>query len=384
MKKICFLFVLGILSGFIYAASVNDIEVMDGANRNKLADIIAAGGSGGGGGGGSTQADSAGTTSNNVFTGFNTFQGPTLNSGAVTNSSTVTFNGPTVYNAAVTNNSPLVLTNGFVFANTGMFADSTIANQWQTHYPVSGRVQLDYLGDMYDNAAGHAVSLRINTRTANDPLGNAVIDWSVNNTLTLGFNSSSVLISPASTFTTANVFNWNTGMWIVPATGVISNTAGGSGITTLNTLQGSNVVATSTDKWARWNVGTSTNAYGNGAGVPMQWNFGVVTMTNMPNGAQFNFGTIYTNITQQADFMLTAAQPTGLTAKNTAGIWFADGAMTGIVSMVTTQAGINGQILTNSCILPHMSPGALFSPTNVDSAAGAATVVPGRTYIKFY
>lgn len=177
-----------------------------------------------------------------------------------------------------------------------------------------------------------------------------------------------------------NGINIGSGQLQIPSSGTLTNS---SSFTTLNTTTTSNLVVNTPDLWARFTAGTSTNAFLNGAGtVPMQNSYRSVTMTNMPNGAQFsNAGNFYTNIQQQATVRFTVVLPGTATQLSTLGIFRISGSYTNIEGMVSGAAYLNGQS-TNTAIC-DLNPGDLFFPTNVSVIGGIPTMVPGRSTITF-
>ena len=184
--------------------------------------------------------------------------------------------------------------------------------------------------------------------------------------VTIGAASSHAITIPGTTITGANGLNLNAGMLHIPSTGVVSNYAAASGITTMNTLQGSNVVATSTDLQFRLSPGTSTNIIINGSGtVPMQSNVRVSTLTNTFLTANPTPNIIYTNNASRMILSVSALFP----ANANAAIWTVDGTKTNYFGR-----SCQGTAFTNHMVAV-IQPLALYG---VSQQVGTVTLIPGE------
>lgn len=155
-----------VVSALILAAAmaetVNDLETLDGSQRNRLSTIISAIPSGGGGGG----SGDVGAASNNVFTGVNTFNGPTTFKGnivatnGVDGSVTNYFGSVRFYNRATDNKFfNLMTTNGTSVGNvtwdtTDGFQISTAGGLAQINFQ-NTLGQLNFMNGNYTLATGN-------------------------------------------------------------------------------------------------------------------------------------------------------------------------------------------------------------------------------------
>ncbi len=164
-----------------FAIAANELQPIDGRQANKLSGST----SSGGGGSGTVQTNSSNTYGPGST---NTFNGPTA-------FSNITVNGSATFNGSVTNNGNFYSTNQFeIYLGSKAVFTATAPFSWSTYY-TSGRVMFDAASDFYTDTAGHTVSVRPNSRTLNDDSNAAEVDWSLNGTVALGKNASSIVIA---------------------------------------------------------------------------------------------------------------------------------------------------------------------------------------------
>lgn len=359
-----------VLTIFAQQKSVNDIQSVDGAQRNKLAEII-----GGGGGGGSGDVSASG---NNSFTGNNSFSGNDTHSG------TNTFTGPTIMFSPLLGNTNVDLIGGVrywqfyprtfgganvlgVYANQGATGGIEVGSNAGGSVGAfgtdnSGNVQITGSGtgytDMYFQSAGSTM-LRMSSTT-----------------VTLGANSSSAITMNAGTMTAANGYNINSGMLQIPAAGVGTITNNGS-FTTLNTLTASNLVISTTTGTSVLSSGTNQTLQlvANSASGTLQTQAKFTAQTNTLTAALPLINVIYTNNNQRLFVNAGVALPTGLTSVSASALWTVSGADTNFMGMAMSSAGVNGAV-TNTCV-GWVQPNALYMISNITTTAGTPALVQG-------
>lgn len=253
--------------------------------------------------------------------------------------SNVVANGSSTFNGAVTNNGTTTVSN---FTGLGISTfNGIVSNTAGLRIIVSGAKVYDSILDQAFDLSG-VLSQDFTARTLNDTAGNSVYAYGT------------------SQFKQSQSFNSNL---TVSGTVFVTNS----------------VIVYSTNKWAYFNIPNGeTNVFFNFGSTPVQYGGkAFTTLTNMPNGAQFNStGTIYTN-TANSHLSAVWALPSGATTYSEAGIWVADNGFTNIYGIVSSVPNATFTAFTNSSSEVYLNNGCLFAFTNISTGAGASSVVIG-------
>lgn len=341
MKKIIFILAACFATAIAYAESIQDLQKIDGETRNRLSDIF---GSGGGGSGG------AATTTVNTWT--NQIFSPSL---TITNFG----NGASIVGNAAA---------GATYTELNVFSPTD-----------AGTPTLFQIASV--NSGAGLVTVSAGPRTA--PV--AVMQLTGSTALTLGGGVASVGLTPSgsgtaligdssgdtatfnvATATTPNKLNINSGVLILPpdSVGTITNS---TSFTSLGTIQGTNIVATTPNLYSTITTGSATNLdiIVNGGASPLRTKALFVSTTNTISAALPVVNAIYTNDTTR----LYVNTSFVMGANSGVALWTVLGNNTNF------QSTVGSSIASTNSVDGVVPPTALYMFTNF---LGTTTIIQGR------
>lgn len=395
MKKqstVIFLFVLSILILSVLAVPPEQIQPIDGRQRNKISPSVS---SGGGGGGTATTNGSQVFSGNNSFTGNNAFSGSNTHSGLETFTGTVSLQGPTnlIGNAGTTN-----YYLGYNWSGSApRFAPGTDAGWLHTFSATKSAVYFDNAGGSGSISWGDVLNSPyiVTLQSVNDmqirsvnsgnlvfmPQSSTATLTMSQGTTTIGNNSSHAYVMPGQTWTWANGGIIN-GMLAVPPSSSGTTTNNGN-MFVKDTLTVSNLasqiftVVTNSALTGGVNTGVNTNyliTVNAGAGWTAA-NAQPLTQTNMMGTTPaVNIWTT-NNTGTRVRITMGVALPSSATAVSGVSFWSIDGGgRTNQSSIVTSSPGVVGEVVTNY-LTGVVGPNQPFVFTNINTVAGAPTAV---------